>query len=593
MLPTPLPLRTAPQAPPLFRPWRAPLLRRAAVAVATPPSPAAALTPADDAAPTSRAQATLVDFFRQARARSRPPQHIPLPFSRLCLILLPRSFQASPYIAGHRGRTFVVVIPGEVVARRDGALDGVLADVALVHSLGVRLVLVVGCGAAASEMLVAKGVTPVLVAGLRVTDAQALSVVCDASAQAALRVTSALSRGPPVPAMRRAGDGRARAGAASAAASASAPAPASAPPAVRVATGNFVAAKHRGVVGGVDYGETGDVRSVDGDGISARLADGDVVLLSNLGYSPAGEVLNCSTWEVAAAAAAALRADKMVAFARNEGGLVRGADGELLRWLPLDDAEELLADTLGLPSRGGGGANGSGAKGGKGGKKDKKDSKKGGGGSGGNGGGGGGSSGGGAAGAALRSASSFASSPPAPSLPPPSPPQPPLPPARPAAAQQLSLPLPPPPPQLLSPPPSATTWLPPSGPLSVQASAAQEGALELACCVSVCRAGVPRCHVLDASVEGALILELYTCDGCGLMVSADQYEGTRAAVPGDAPRVARLLAPLEADGTLAVRPPAVLAREIGAGRFTVVERDGKVVACASLVPFGDAAVRRV
>ena len=51
--------------------------------------------------------------------------------------------QASPYIAGHRGRTFVVVIPGSVVAST--ALDGVLADVALCHALGVRLVLVVGC----------------------------------------------------------------------------------------------------------------------------------------------------------------------------------------------------------------------------------------------------------------------------------------------------------------------------------------------------------------------------------------------------------------------------------------------------------------
>jgi amino-acid N-acetyltransferase len=53
--------------------------------------------------------------------------------------------QASPYIAGHRGRTFVVVLPGGVVAQEE-VTDGLLADVALVHSLGVRLVLVVGCG---------------------------------------------------------------------------------------------------------------------------------------------------------------------------------------------------------------------------------------------------------------------------------------------------------------------------------------------------------------------------------------------------------------------------------------------------------------
>jgi hypothetical protein len=83
--------------------------------------------------PTS--SVSLVDFFRQASlcfvaCRYRSP-----------LAYVPT--QAAPYIAGHRGRTFVVVIPGSVVA--SAALDGVLADVALCHALGVRLVLVVGC----------------------------------------------------------------------------------------------------------------------------------------------------------------------------------------------------------------------------------------------------------------------------------------------------------------------------------------------------------------------------------------------------------------------------------------------------------------
>ncbi len=78
----------------------------------------------------------LVDFFRQASLCSA------------CVLLVTLSsryfpMQAAPYIAGHRGRTFVVVIPGSVVA--SAALDGVLADVALCHALGVRLVLVVGC----------------------------------------------------------------------------------------------------------------------------------------------------------------------------------------------------------------------------------------------------------------------------------------------------------------------------------------------------------------------------------------------------------------------------------------------------------------
>jgi amino-acid N-acetyltransferase len=98
---------------------------------------------------------------------------------------------------------------------------------------------------------------------------------------------------------------------------------------------------------------------------------------------------------------------------------------------------------------------------------------------------------------------------------------------------------------------------------------------------------------LDASVEGALLLELYTCDGIGTMVSRDRYEGTRAATLADAPRIASLLAPLEAEGTLAKRSKAGLLADIGAGRFTVVERDGKVVGSAALVPFPESAAAEV
>ena len=72
------------------------------------------------------------------------------------------------------------------------------------------------------------------------------------------------------------------------------------------------------------------------------------------------------------------------------------------------------------------------------------------------------------------------------------------------------------------------------------------------------------------------------------MVSQDTYEGTRPASIEDAPRIAKLLAPLEADGTLIRRDKKALLRDVAAGRFTVVERDGKVVASAALVMYTEA-----
>jgi len=81
---------------------------------------------------------------------------------------------------------------------------------------------------------------------------------------------------------------------------------------VRTTFGNFVAAKRMGVVDGVDVGETGEVRYVDAQAISDQLSLNNVVILSNLGYTPSGDVLNCHTFEVATRAAIQLKADKVV-----------------------------------------------------------------------------------------------------------------------------------------------------------------------------------------------------------------------------------------------------------------------------------------
>ena len=51
--------------------------------------------------------------------------------------------------------------------------------------------------------------------------------------------------------------------------------------------------QRRGVVEGVDYGATGEVKKVDVARMCERLDGGCIVILSNLGYSSSGEVLNC------------------------------------------------------------------------------------------------------------------------------------------------------------------------------------------------------------------------------------------------------------------------------------------------------------
>jgi amino-acid N-acetyltransferase len=101
--------------------------------------------------------------------------------------------------------------------------------------------------------------------------------------------------------------------------------------------------------------------------------------------------------------------------------------------------------------------------------------------------------------------------------------------------------------------------------------------------VYACRHGVRRAHLLDRRVDGGLLLELFTRDGVGTLVSGDPYEHLRRATIEDVGGVLELIQPLEQDGILVRRPREKLEQEIG--RFSVVERDGAVIACAAIYPF--------
>lgn len=100
-----------------------------------------------------------------------------------------------------------------------------------------------------------------------------------------------------------------------------------------------------------------------------------------------------------------------------------------------------------------------------------------------------------------------------------------------------------------------------------------------------CRGGVRRAHLIDRHVDGALLLELFTRDGIGTLVSGELFEGTRRASIDDVGGILELIAPLEAEGVLVRRSRELLEMEID--QFVVTERDGMIVACAALYPFAE------
>ncbi|MGH8644343.1 MAG: amino-acid N-acetyltransferase [Gammaproteobacteria bacterium] len=111
---------------------------------------------------------------------------------------------------------------------------------------------------------------------------------------------------------------------------------------------------------------------------------------------------------------------------------------------------------------------------------------------------------------------------------------------------------------------------------------------ELRCAVRSCRAGVSRAHLVDSRVDGSLLLELFTRDGLGTMISATPYDQMRTATVDDLAGVLVLIAPLEEQGILVRRSREKLELEIR--HFTVLVRDQSIIGCAALYPYPQEAI---
>jgi len=112
-----------------------------------------------------------------------------------------------------------------------------------------------------------------------------------------------------------------------------------------------------------------------------------------------------------------------------------------------------------------------------------------------------------------------------------------------------------------------------------------DAACSLTSAIHACRHNVARTHILKHQPDGSLLLELFTRDGCGTLVTQDFFEDTRQANLQDIGGLLELITPLEQEGILVRRSRERLETEIN--HFTVVERDGMIVACAASYPFID------
>jgi amino-acid N-acetyltransferase len=219
---------------------------------------------------------------------------------------------SAPYINAFRGRTFVVVFSGEALLADN--FNTLVHDFALLHSLGIRLVLAYGARPQIDRRLQQQGLSTPLKNNVRITDAQALQCVKEAVGSARTDIEALLSMGlanSPMAGVR-----------------------------LRVTSGNFVIAKPYGIRDGIDYLHTGEIRRIDASAIHKQLDDGTIVLLSPLGYSPTGEIFNVTAESVATATAKALNADKLIYL--TEGLQIIDDQQQQLRELSMPAAQQLL-----------------------------------------------------------------------------------------------------------------------------------------------------------------------------------------------------------------------------------------------------------
>jgi amino-acid N-acetyltransferase len=226
----------------------------------------------------------------------------------------------APYIHAYHGKTFVVGLVGEAIAA--GKLNAFVQDLAILHAMGIKLVLVHGFRPQVNEQLKAKGHASRFSHGQRITDEVALDCAQEAAGQLRFEIEAAFSQGLPNTPMANA--------------------------AVRVMSGNFLTARPVGIVDGIDFIHSGVVRRVDAATVRRTIDGGSIVLLSPFGFSPTGEAFNLTMEDVSTSTAIALQADKLL-FVTEVPGIREKPDdpeSDIDTELALVDARRLLATQL-------------------------------------------------------------------------------------------------------------------------------------------------------------------------------------------------------------------------------------------------------
>jgi amino-acid N-acetyltransferase len=98
-----------------------------------------------------------------------------------------------------------------------------------------------------------------------------------------------------------------------------------------------------------------------------------------------------------------------------------------------------------------------------------------------------------------------------------------------------------------------------------------------------CEGGVPRVHIMDGRVDEGLLAEVFSNEGIGTLIYANEYQAIRKAMRKDIRNIMALIKPAIAGEQLVKRTKASIEKQIG--EFFVFEIDNNIVGCAAVQPF--------
>jgi len=219
--------------------------------------------------------------------------------------------EALPYIRRFWGKVVVVKYGGNAIGD-DDALAGFASDVALMHSVGMRTVVVHGGGPQIGDLMNRLGKVPEFREGLRVTDADTLDIARMVLVGKVNRdIVSAINVHGPL-AVGLSGE-----------------------------DAGLITATARSP----ELGFVGDVAAVNPSIVQRLLSEDLIPVIATIGSSTEGQAYNINADTVAGAVAEAIQAEKLV-YLTNVEGLREDADdpSSLLSAVSTADLEAMIAD---------------------------------------------------------------------------------------------------------------------------------------------------------------------------------------------------------------------------------------------------------